>query len=1272
MRIVLDLQACQSENRLRGMGRYSLALAKEMAQQASNHEVWIALSSQFPDTVEELRVAFDGLVPQNRIVTWSAPGPVAGHAPENRPRRQAAECLREAFLASLNPDIVHVASLFEGYTDDAVTSIGAFDCTQPNAVTLYDLIPLVLQDLYLSQPPYREWYFNKIEQLKRARLWLAISENSRKDAINLLGFPERRVVNISTAADAIFKPTKLSREQEAALRTRYGINRPFIMCTGGIDHRKNIEGLIAAFAKLPRKVRSAHQLVIVCKTSSSDCKRLEAAACKAGLAQGELVLTGFVSDEEMVALYNLTRLFVFPSWHEGLGLSVLEAMSCGAAVIGSDATSLPEVIGREDALFDARNEESIAAKMQQVLSDSNFQADLCRHSGIQSRRFSRSESARRALAAFEEMHAENRQSSAETSPVGVALKKPRLAFVSPLPPERSGIADYSAELLPELARHYEIEAIVDQAEVADPWIKANIKIRNSAWFEANANGYERVIYHFGNSTFHRHMFELLERHPGVVVLHDFFLSGVLAHLEIVGQNPGIWTQALYNSHGYRALLDRSRAARQTDINRNHPCNREILEQATGVIVHSEFSRRLAAQFFGPEIAQKMIRVPFLRQLQEGSGRDAARARLGFQEDDFIVCSFGLLNSHKLNDRLLAAWLASPLAGDKHCRLVFVGENDASAYGANFAKSIEESASKARISITGFADPALYRSYLAAADLGVQLRTLSRGETSAAIMDCLSFGLPVVVNAHGTSAELADETVEKLPDLFTDEELSAALVKLRNDPARRERLARKATAHLRSHHDSTEIAKRYFEAIELFDQTSSHLAQRRLAHALVQIDLPAGGNEHPFVDLAVAMAKNQAQTQGMRHQLLVDITAIVNTDLKTGIQRVVRSVLWELLKTPPAGIHVEPVYCTGEDGYRYARKFMSTLLGCDADHWQDDPIETRPDDCLLGLDFDPSLISHHRSLFCDLRNRGVRIFFVVYDLLPILRPDCFPKTAARPFQSWIETVTSVSEGLMCISRSVADELLTWLKGVDLGSRRPLKVGYFHLGADIAASLPTHGIEKGFEEALARMSKAPVFLMVGTVEPRKGHAQTLAAFEQLWARKVKARLVIVGTCGWMVEALSKRLRKHEQLGENLFWFEKATDEMLVQLYEQASAMVIASEAEGFGLPLIEAAQHKLPIIARDIPVFREIAGEHALYFSGTAPDDLARAIQRWLALFNKGEAPSAENMPWQTWTDTADQIKEMLLCGDWYQQKDGALADGLPDYAGTRKQTAFVTA
>ena len=159
MRIVIDLQGAQTESRFRGIGRYSLSLAKAIVRNRKDHEVIIALSGLFPDTIEPIRAAFDDLLPQENIRVWYALGPVRERDPGNNWRREAAELIREAFLASLQPDIVHIMSFFEGYVDDAVTSIGRFDKTTRVCVTSYDLIPLANTDTYLKPNPCYEKYF---------------------------------------------------------------------------------------------------------------------------------------------------------------------------------------------------------------------------------------------------------------------------------------------------------------------------------------------------------------------------------------------------------------------------------------------------------------------------------------------------------------------------------------------------------------------------------------------------------------------------------------------------------------------------------------------------------------------------------------------------------------------------------------------------------------------------------------------------------------------------------------------------------------------------------------------------------------------------------------------------------------------------------------------------------------------------------------------------------------------------------------------------------
>ena len=161
-----------------------------------------------------------------------------------------------------------------------------------------------------------------------------------------------------------------------------------------------------------------------------------------------------------------------------------------------------------------------------------------------------------------------------------------------------GLVIIALSLLPELARYYDIEVVVSQQTISDPWIKANCPIRSVEWFQQNASNYDRVLYQFGNSPFHSHMFGLLRQHPGVVVLHDFFLSGVLAHEEIIGDMPGVWVDALYQSHGYQAVQMRFSENEIDKVKDKYPANLEVLQNALGVIVHSQYSKYLARQWYG--------------------------------------------------------------------------------------------------------------------------------------------------------------------------------------------------------------------------------------------------------------------------------------------------------------------------------------------------------------------------------------------------------------------------------------------------------------------------------------------------------------------------------------------------------------------------------------------------------------------------------------------------------------------------------------------------
>lgn len=404
MRIAIDMQGAQGSGRDRGIGRYTLALADGLVRMNKAHEILLVMNGLFPESVASISAHFRGKLPQENILAWTAPGPLDFMSGgKNAWRRQTAELVREAFISTLNPDVVLISNMIEGLVDNCVTNIGPFSENTEVAAIVYDLIPLLNKDAYFTTPQYGRWYMEKLGHLKKADLFLSISDASRMEAIEHAEIPLERIFSISTATDPKFYEARLAPEAAGPLLERLGIKKPFVFYCGGSDPRKNLPRLISAYARLPKNLRDAHQLLLVGTIPPQDISSLLDHGARCGLMAPEIVIPGFLDDDSVIALYHACRCFVLPSWHEGFGLPALEAMACGAPVIGSNTSSIPEVIGDPDALFDPFNEQSIANKIEKVLSDEHFREGLVRHGLAQSRKFSWDSTARRALAIFEDL-----------------------------------------------------------------------------------------------------------------------------------------------------------------------------------------------------------------------------------------------------------------------------------------------------------------------------------------------------------------------------------------------------------------------------------------------------------------------------------------------------------------------------------------------------------------------------------------------------------------------------------------------------------------------------------------------------------------------------------------------------------------------------------------------------------------------------------------------------------------------------------------------------
>lgn len=1234
MRIVIDLQGAQTQSRYRGIGRYSLSLALAIARNAGEHEIWLVLNEAFVQSAVSIANQFKDFIPPERIRVFQAPRDIAEHDPKSFWRARTAEIIRESFLEQLNPDVVFVTSLFEGFVDDAVTSIGMFSQTTKVAVILYDLIPYLHPEKYLSSQTQQNYYARKIQSLKKADLLLSISDSTMQECIKALNFSQNKITSISAAVESAFHPLQLQVEQIQSLYKKYNITQKIVMyAPGGFDERKNFDNLIYAYGMLSQDIRAQHQLLIVSKVSDEDRQNLLNIEKKAGLKKGEMIITGYVSEDDLKAFYNLATLFVFPSKHEGFGLPALEAMACGTPTIGANTTSVPEVIGWDEALFDPFSVESISQKIEQALTNETFRQKLKKHAISQAALFSWDESAKKAISFLE-------KNQINSNPALAPVTKRKLAYFSPLPPLKSGISDYSKELIEYLGLYYDITLIVDlQANTKNI---PNMQTQTSLWFLENFQNFDRILYHFGNSPYHSYMVPILKQHAGVIVMHDFFMSGMLAYEELnIGKNQA-WTKALHHSHGYVALEQRFAKDGIENAKMQYPCNLEILQNSIATIAHSNYSNQLAKEWYGT-LLDAMHIIPLLRVPSKEADMDAAREKLSIPKEAFVVCSFGLIDPAKLSHILLEAFIHSDLANDTNAHLIFVGENHGGEYGLDLVQAIKKSGLKNRIFITGWVDSQTYQEYLIAADVGVQLRTSSRGETSAAVLDCMNYALATITNANGSMADLPRDAVWMLEDTFITDELTTALESLQKNKDQRETLGAKAKEVIATRHNPQACAKNYFDVIESAYAKQKHTLQQTI-NAIADIQGFTVQDED-LLQTAQALSVS-TYNKTIKKQLLVDVSSIVKNDLRTGIERVVRAQLLEFLKNPPMGYAVEPVYLQNDKGYshyRYAREYACKILNIHGCHLGDEILEVANGDIFYCADFfrDGITEAAQSGLFTQWQAMGVSLNFTVYDLLPLLMPQFFPKDSDTNHALWLTAIASCADNLVCISQTVAEELSTWIQTAPNKTNQNLKISFAHLGADIDASSPT--------AAQTKQSK-PTFLMVATIEPRKGHLQVLEAFEKLWDMGHDVQLILVGTEGWKplpqsqrrtIPAIIQKVRAHSQLNKRLFWLEGISDVYLEEVYATSTCLIAASEGEGFGLPLIEAAQHKLPIIARDIPVFKEVAQEHAHYFQNSNnPQVVVDAIQIWLELYKTNTHPKSDNMPWLTWRENAQKLIQIL--------------------------------
>jgi len=367
MKILIDAQAIQNSSRHRGIGRYSELFIDNLIKY-SNEDIHLLFNSSFTDNLNILNKKYTNFISDSKVHIFEVNGNVSVINKENDVYRHIAEEYRLNCINEVSPDVLINSSIIDSMLDNTVMSLDD-ERNYINICMFYDAIPLLYPDQYLSDIDYRKCYYDKKDIFCSSDLLLAISDQSKAEAIKFFDIDSTKIHSISSASDKKFSKNNYSFDNANDFYSSFNIKKSYLLYVGASDSRKNIYGLLRAYSLLENSIKNSYQLIIAGDIPEFHINDFLKKANELSINKDDLIIINRPLDEELIMLYNLCELFVFPSFHEGFGLTVLEAMSCGCPVIASNIPSMSNLLKDDNLLFDPNNPVEITDKIQYLLKN---------------------------------------------------------------------------------------------------------------------------------------------------------------------------------------------------------------------------------------------------------------------------------------------------------------------------------------------------------------------------------------------------------------------------------------------------------------------------------------------------------------------------------------------------------------------------------------------------------------------------------------------------------------------------------------------------------------------------------------------------------------------------------------------------------------------------------------------------------------------------------------------------------------------------------------
>ena len=393
MRIGIDIRALQKgfrAHKARGIGRYTSMLVKSLLELDQRDQYLFLVEQGELPSIESDPDKFSYIE-------------INTHWPIKAPywqRTFGQHILLPLFLAKLDLDFIHFCSHLDAPSFSPKKTL----------VTVMDIIPIVLQDLYNrknSSMRFTAGRFLEARAIRNAKKIIAISQQTRRDLVQFLKIDPDKIVVIYPGIDTCFRPVK-DPATICAVRARYGIEGRYFLYLGGIDERKNVDRLIQAFAELIKEPEWSNYCLVCAGEVENDAQfpQLTAQIRHRGIDH-KIRLLGYVADEDLPALFSAAEFFVYTSLYEGFGLPVLEAMACGTPVVCSHAPGIAEIAGEAAILFDPYSTESLMNSIKTLLIGPELRQTLIQQGLKQATHFSWDKTAQKTLELYLAIYSES-------------------------------------------------------------------------------------------------------------------------------------------------------------------------------------------------------------------------------------------------------------------------------------------------------------------------------------------------------------------------------------------------------------------------------------------------------------------------------------------------------------------------------------------------------------------------------------------------------------------------------------------------------------------------------------------------------------------------------------------------------------------------------------------------------------------------------------------------------------------------------------------------